>query len=151
LPASETSDLISTPPRTSKNSWARLKSFLLSRDPAPKTAWETIGWWEIRRIPYNMIVGITGVFTSICFVSIAAASDLFFHVDFGMPDPPIFTLFGVLIYGIGANLCYTGGWIVELLVRKLWPSYADQFARLVFGTGLVISVLLTLSPALLLF
>jgi hypothetical protein len=90
--------------------------------------WKRIGWWESRRVPYNLIVGN----------------------EFGLPDPPIFGVFLVLLYGIGANLCYTFGWIGELSIARLWPREADRFASRSFSLGLPLSVLLTLTPGLIL-
>jgi hypothetical protein len=51
-----------------------------------------------------------------------------------------------LLYGIAANIFYTGGWIAELVVRRVWPREANRFATLSFMGGLVFSILLTLAP-----
>ena len=69
-----------------------------------------------------------------------------FGSEFGMPDAPLLTIFGVLMYAVLANICYTGGWIGEIVVRKLWPEQTYRFAPLTLSTGLVFSVLLTLTP-----
>ncbi|MFZ0818839.1 MAG: hypothetical protein WAM91_02135 [Candidatus Acidiferrales bacterium] len=58
-------------------------------------------------------------------------------------------MIGILLYGIGANICYTGGWIAELVVRRIWRTESDRFATLTFSLALVFSVLLTLTPAIL--
>ena len=34
---------------------------LFRREVEPKSDWEIIAWWEARRIPYNLIVGVAGV------------------------------------------------------------------------------------------
>jgi hypothetical protein len=57
-------------------------------------------------------------------------------------------LFAILLYGIAANLFFTGGWLAELVVRKIWPREADRFATLSFSLGLVFSVLLTVTPGI---
>jgi hypothetical protein len=36
----------------------------------------------------------------------------------GVPGSPLFAIFAVVIYGIMANVCFTGGWILELLSRQ---------------------------------
>lgn len=100
-------------------------------------------------VPYILIVGCAGLCTC-TFVALAAlASEIIFGRDFGLPDPPIFGIFLILVSAIGANICYTGGWIVELCVAKLWPREADKFATRSFLLGLVLSVLLTLVPCVL--
>ena len=122
---------------------------LASRDHTPKTSWERIGWWEARRVPWNLIVGCAGLVTCTSVFIYAIAADILFGKDIGLPDPPIFGVFMVLFYAIGANVCYTGGWICELLVAKLWPQEADQFARRSFAAGLIFSVFVTLIPGVL--
>ena len=82
-----------------------------------------------------MLVGVVGL-----------GSYFLFDSDFGVPDPPLFALFAVSIYAIMANVCYTGGWVAELVIRKAWPEQADRFAALSLALGVVFAVVLTLSP-----
>jgi len=97
-------------------------SILCRRDGPIAKAWDVVGWWEARRLPFNLIVGSAGIFTCVIVGVIGAASAILFHSDFGMPDPPLFALFGMIIYGVVANVCFTGGWIAELFIRKVWPQ-----------------------------
>jgi hypothetical protein len=113
------------------------------------SARDTIGWWEARRIPFNLIVGSVGILTCVIVAVVGLGSEMLFHSEFALPDPPLFVLFGVVIYGIFANACYTGGWVTELIVRRIWPREADRFATLSFSLGIVFSVVLTLAPAVL--
>ena len=39
----------------------------------------------------------------------------------GLPDPPIVAILGIFAFRIAANICYTGGWVAELLVNKFRP------------------------------
>jgi hypothetical protein len=126
----------------------RLGNLALFRRNVPITSTgAVIGWWETRRIPYNLIVGSAGIFTCIVIAIVGMGSYFFFNSDFGLPDPPLFAIFGVILYGILANVCFTGGWVGELVVRKLWPQESDRFATTSFSLGLFLSVLLTLTPA----
>jgi hypothetical protein len=68
-------------------------------------------------------------------------------VPIGLPDPPILAVIGVIAFGITANVCYTGGWIVELLVAKLWRVESTRFGPIAFTLGTALSVLLALAPA----
>jgi hypothetical protein len=120
---------------------------LFKRESPALSSGEAILWWESRRIPYNLIVGTAGLCTCIACLILALIAEFYFHSDFGMPDPPIFGIFIVILYGIMANICYTAGWIVELLLRRLSPNEASTFAENTFFLGLVFSVVLTLSPA----
>lgn len=129
--------------------FTRLKrSSLFRRDVPITTVRDTIGWWEARRIPFNLIVGSAGVLSAMIIGVIASGSSLLFNSDFGLPNPPLFALFAVFIYGIMANVCFTGGWLAELVIRKIWPRETDRFATLSFSLGLVFSVLLTLTPGI---
>jgi len=127
----------------------RLGNLAIFRRDAPITnAWDTVGWWETRRIPYNLIVGGTGILTCIVVAIFAAGSIFFFDVDLGSP---LSGVIGILIYGVMANVCFTFGWVAELLVRRAWPQQADRFATESFSLGLGVSILLTLTPAILAF
>ena len=86
------------------------------------------GWWEKRRWIYNLVVGLTGSF----FV-------------FMMPVVTGFDILGIIIYGLTANLFYSLGFLIEVAARYYFKNESDFTDRrkLMFGTGLVISVLVT--------
>jgi hypothetical protein len=84
-------------------------SKLFRRDIPALAAMDVIGWWEARRIPYNLIVGSCGILRCAVIGVLALASEIFFGIDFGLPDPPLFALIGLIFYGIAANICFTGG------------------------------------------
>jgi hypothetical protein len=129
--------------------FARLRcSSLCRRDNPVTSARHVIGWWETRRVQFNLIVGSAGIVSCVVIAIVGAGSYFLFDSDFGLPDPPVFALFGILLYGILANACFTGGWVAELIVRKIWPIEADRFATLSFSLGLAFSVLLTLVPGI---
>ena len=86
----------------------------------PRSTWQVIGWWELRRIPFNLIVGLIGITTVIA----------------------------ILGYGVMANVFYTGGWVAELLVRRYRREWAHGFAPVSFAAGLAFSVVLTLTPVM---
>lgn len=128
--------------------FARIRnSELWKREGPLKTAWAVIGWWEARRIAYNLIVGCAGIISCGICLSIAICASVFFNSDFGVPDGPLLAILTVVLYAFVANVCYTGGWIAELLVRSIWPAESDRFARYTFKIGVWFSVLLTLTPA----
>jgi len=136
-------------PTRGRSSFARLKSSTLCRRDVPLvSAWDVIGWWESRRIPFNLIVGSAGILSCMVVGIVAAGASILFDSDFGLPNPTLFALVGILLYGIMANICFTGGWLAELLVLRVWPREADRFATVSFSSGLVFSVLLTLTPAI---
>ena len=126
----------------------RIRSSALGKRHAPlESTWRIIGWWEARRIPFNLIVGATGVVTSVAILLIAAVMELFFGLPVEWPDPPIIMFFGVVFFAVAANACYTMGWILELLVKRVWPEESDRFGTLTLTLGLLFSVIVTLTPA----
>jgi hypothetical protein len=96
-----------------------------------------------------MIVGSAGIFTCIVIAVVAMGSYFLFNSDFGLSGSPFLAILGIIIYGILANVCFTGGWLTELIVRRVWPQEADRFATTSFSLGLLFSVVLTLAPAIL--
>jgi len=124
-------------------------SALCQRGTRISTAWQTIGWWESRRVAFNLIVGSAGVLSSLIVGIVALGSSFLVDSDFGTPGSPFVAVFAVMIYAVMANVCYTAGWVAELGIRKAWPEEADRFATLTLALGIVFAVLLTLSPAVL--
>lgn len=108
-------------------------------------------WWESRRAPYNLSVGITGLIT--CAVILIGATIVEPYSTPGenplMPDGLFLPLIGALFYALGANFCYTGGWVVEVLLHSLGKTADSEIGPLTFAMGLIFSVTLTLLPALL--
>ena len=45
----------------------RLMEWLFTVPDGRRSAWSIIKWWELRRIPYNLIVGIVGVCSLLLF------------------------------------------------------------------------------------
>ena len=89
---------------------------------------EIILWWEIRRIPYNIIMYFIGL--------------LSFQISY-VTIPLVY-----LIIGLGLNVLYTLGWIIELLFinrqkdksRKIkYPQYA-LLSYLTFSTLIVFAI-----------
>lgn len=134
-----------------KHPFARLRnSILCRRDISPTTAWQVIGWWEARRIPFNLIVGIAGLLSCIVIGVVAVGSLFLFNNEFGSPGSPLGSVFFFVIYGVVANIFFTGGWVAELIIRKFWPAQSDRFATLSYSLGVAFSVLLTLAPGIIL-
>ncbi len=79
----------------------------------------------------------------------ALISERFLGEPIGMPDPPVIAVVGAVLFVLGANACYTGGWVGELLVKRAWPDQSEQFGTLMFTLGLVFAVVVTLIPAVL--
>jgi hypothetical protein len=113
--------------------------------PAPdlrRTPISTLLWWESRRLTYNKAVGSAGL------VTLTGCSLLLLVVGEGIVWHEL--LAGVVVYGVLANVCYTGGWLVELFARRVWGREAPYMGPWLFREGLIFSVGLTLFPLLVL-
>ncbi|HLL82186.1 MAG TPA: hypothetical protein VK420_06025 [Longimicrobium sp.] len=108
-----------------------------------RTPLSTVRWWESRRLTFNKAVGSAGL------VTLAGMSFLFALPPYSTPMPLSFMAAGVVVYGIAANVCYTLGWMIELLARAAWGRSAPDMGPLVFRQGVIFSVGLTLMPLLL--
>jgi MFS family permease len=106
--------------------------------PEPYSRAEIVRWWEGRRVRYNMLVGSVGIVTwllVLCFGSLAVKPG----VDF---EEPIMMIVGPAIYAIGANLCFTLGWIVDTSLYRGRPR------NRLWKAGLIFSLVLTALPGI---
>jgi len=115
---------------------------LFRRADAVRAPSDIIRWWEWRRLPFNLLVGAAGVVSSTLVITFATLR----HTECGLPDPPLFAPFGVFAYAVAANVCFTAGWVVELVVLAVWGEAGRSFGPIVFGAGVMFSVLLSLAP-----
>lgn len=102
---------------------------LLKINRVDRKWWEIILWWEIRRIPYNIIMYFIGLLSFyICFVTI----------------PLVYLIIGLLL-----NILYTLGWIVELLYvnRQKNETTKMKYPKYGFITYLILSILFVLGIA----
>lgn len=103
-----------------------------------RTPWSLLGWWESRRPTFNLFVGAAGLVT-------LGVVEFICWLPPGLPGPP-HPLLGVLVYGLTANVCYSGGWLAELLMRAVWKDDAPPVGPALFRQGLSFAVGLTLLP-----
>ncbi|HWA58673.1 MAG TPA: hypothetical protein VG692_15545 [Gemmatimonadales bacterium] len=113
-----------------------VERYLFSPLYAPTSAWAVVGWWERRRLFYNIAVGTAGlVTTALAFLSAALVP--------GPQGPP---LPFILVYALGANLFYSLGAPIDLLLRRQLKENAGPVAQALFRYGLAFAIGLTLLP-----
>lgn len=105
-------------------------------DATEYTRTDIVRWWEGRRWYFNVYVGVVGVITWFLAL-IAGSAAVKPGLDF---EEPLAMLFGPFIYAIVANVCYTGGWIVDTLAFQGEPRVG------LYKAGVVFSVVLTALP-----
>jgi hypothetical protein len=108
---------------------------------------EIIKWWELRRIPFNIAVGVTGILTCAILSTVDAIAENRLGEPLAFPSSPIGAILAIIGYAIAANVCFACGWLTEIIVRKIWQEHAGKFAQISFSLGLLFSILLTLMPA----
>jgi hypothetical protein len=123
----------------------RQRLFLRTR-PSPSN-WDIIAWWESRRVPYNLIVGTAGITSAIIMLGTGYITEHLIGEAIGVPGSPFFAMLAVVAYGMIANICFTGGWALEIISRRVWGARAEAFGEIAFTWGTLCSVLLTLVPA----
>ena len=107
-----------------------------------------IKWWEVRRIVYNFVVGATGILAIALFALACWAWPGSAGVRPELPDPPVAFILLLFVYGLCANVCYTGGWMCELIVGRVWAVDGSRFSQIALTMGFIFSIILTMVPAI---
>ena len=103
----------------------------------PLSPFQVIGWWERRRLAYNVCVGSAGLLSLGVLVWLHPQRSAM--ADFGL-------VVGVGLYGLAANACYSLGWMADLALRKVLGIRAPDLAPVLLRYGFVFSLGLTLLP-----
>lgn len=107
--------------------------------PAERRVGAIIGWWEKRRLPYNLIIGGTGL--------VSATVVAFFMAFNGGPGLVEWFQVG-LFWLIAANVCYTLGPAVEIALQKFLGRKLLPAGPLLFRAGLTIALGVALAPVI---
>lgn len=114
-----------------------LYRFLITPHADDATPWQIIKWWWVRQIYYNVIMFVVGIAGIIWVLTMSFVIEPTGDVDF----------LGVLllpVVGIVANLCYSLGWIIELLCFR--GENRRKFGIAAFIAGTVFSLSLVWVP-----
>jgi hypothetical protein len=103
---------------------------------------QVILWWEDRRLVYNLILLVVGVVSIVRFEYIL--SPMIPRGEDAIESMAL-ALF-VVLYAVGANLCYTLGWVIELIMRKRATETSRVYGRFLFVLGVALSCALTTLP-----
>jgi hypothetical protein len=115
--------------------------FFAQQEPSVRW-WRVILWWELRRIPFNVLIGVYGVMClAIFFWGILGSGILRPGEDAVEPMALVAAPFAV-------NICYTFGWLVELVARLVRPSLTPRLGPRLLRLGLGFSMFVISIPAL---
>lgn len=104
----------------------------------PRGPLQVIGWWERRRLAFNLSVGAVGVLSLASALFVSPGPDSAMR-DFGFVGAAI-------VYGLAANVCYTFGWMADLTLRRWLGTRAADVAPVMLRYGFVFSLGLTALP-----
>lgn len=123
----------------------RFITWFFSRPPEPLSPLRIVAWWEVRRIPYNVIVGITGIMgLALYYLFITMANGLEPGEDLVEPMALIMAPFFI-------NICYTAGWIVELPANVIRHKGSSPIGPTLLKLGVGFSIFVTSLPAIIWF
>jgi hypothetical protein len=109
--------------------------------PPQTSLWRVVLWWEVRRLPFNLIVGLYGL---VCLVAFFWAITTSGHLQAG---EDVLEPLALLAAPIAVNLFYTLGWLVEVPSRLVVSDLAPRFGPLLLKLGLGLGVFLITLPA----
>jgi hypothetical protein len=121
--------------------WHKFIKWLFAVPEGRRSIGAVVLWWEVRRIPYNLIVGIVGFCSLLMFY--------YFIIGAGILEPgedavePIAILFAPILI----NILYTTGWIVEIIIRPFLPSHTWSIGPKLLKIGLIFSLVIVLIPS----
>jgi hypothetical protein len=103
--------------------------------------WAVVLWWEARRIPFNVILGLYGCLCLIVFFwAITTSGQLRAGED--AIEPLV-----LMAAPIGINVLYTFGWLVEVPARLVFADVTREFGPSLLKIGLGIGIVLISLPA----
>ena len=109
--------------------------------PSSTSFWRVIAWWELRRIPFNIIIGIYGaICLVIFFVAIQSSGQL-------QPGEDAVEPLALLFAPLAINLLYTLGWIVEIPARLMISTLSPRFGPMLLKLGIGLGLFLITLPA----
>src|SRR5204862_7036286 len=77
---------------------SRLAGWLFAHQLEKSHPAHVVAWWELRRLPYNLIVGATGVLSLAVFFAVAFGWERSGGLPLGLPSPPLLVLIAAAAY-----------------------------------------------------
>jgi hypothetical protein len=115
--------------------------WLFSPPPEPVEPWDALAWWELRRIPFNLIVGVYGVVCLAIFLAAISTSGRL-HPGEDAVEP-----LALLAAPFVINALYTLGWLVEVPLRLFSRNTPPRLGPALLKLGLSFGLALITLPA----
>jgi hypothetical protein len=117
-------------------------SRFFSGPSSPPTLWRVVAWWELRRLPFNLVMGLYAALNLAIFMWAISASG---RLKPGEDAVEPLALIAAVILG---NALYTLGWLVEAPLRLAVPGLTSRFAPALLKLGFAAGFTLIALPAL---
>jgi hypothetical protein len=115
--------------------------WLFAPQGTPSSVWRTLGWWEVRRVPFNLIVGSYGILCLVVFVwGLSTSGRLQPGED---PIEPMALLAAPFV----VNALYSLGWLVEIPLHLIAPSASQGIGPILLKLGFALGLGLISVPA----
>lgn len=120
-----------------------LTEWLFTVPDGRRSSWAIIKWWEVRRIPYNLIVGSVGVCSLLLFFFfITHSGELKAGED---AEEPL----AIIAAPFLMNFAYTAGWVLEVFLNTFSPEGTGRTGPMLLKLGMAFSLLAALTPSIL--
>ncbi|TKB60537.1 MAG: hypothetical protein E8D49_05410 [Nitrospira sp.] len=119
----------------------RFTAWVFTNSQKLHSLWRVIAWWELRRIPFNVIVLAYGAIGFVIFLWAITTSG---HLQ---PGEDVVEPLALLAAPFVVNLLYTLGWLVEAPARYLIPDLSSGFGPMLLKLGLGLGLFLISIPA----
>jgi len=119
----------------------RFREWMFSVREGERSATDIILWWELRRIPYNLIVGSTGLISLLLFYFFISRTNALKPGEDAVE--PIALLAGPVVM----NICYTLGWVVEGFLAKTHSADDEVLGPKLLRSGLKLSLFVVILPS----
>jgi hypothetical protein len=119
----------------------RFVDWFFANPQSRRSIWGVVAWWEVRRIPFNVIVGLYGL---LCLVAFFWAITTSGHLQ---PGEDAVEPLALLAAPFGINILYTLGWLVEVPIRLAVSNLTPRFGPTLLKVGLGFGLFLITLPA----
>ncbi|HYF68950.1 MAG TPA: hypothetical protein VD884_12490 [Ohtaekwangia sp.] len=118
---------------------------IFQTDPERRSSGKIILWWEVRRPLYNLFIALI-VALNLAIIQLLP-NDGYFRLHAG-PMLVMGMYAAILLYFIAANICYTGGSLLQIILRTWEGERIKKHVGQLFIYGLIISLIVTLLPVI---
>jgi hypothetical protein len=119
----------------------RLGEWFLSPLGEPSTVFRVVWWWEVRRVPFNILVGVYGF---VCLFVFYAAIETSGHLK---PGEDAVEPMAIFLAPFVINAFYTLGWLVEVPARLARAARVEELGPTLLALGLAVTLLFITLPA----